>query len=356
MGERPKLPLSLESLTAGWLTSALRASEVIGPGQRVVHVMRAGAPGLAASSQVVRLILDVLPSGGGEPESVVAKIQARSGGDRALYKREHQFYHSLAAGSELPVPRCYYADIDASGARFVLLLEDLCGVSPGNPIRGCSRAEVAVVLRCLADVHARFWGGRTLQYLGWSPNRYGPGDMRGFRQGFRQAWRSLGENHRWPIPVGLDRAGPALGAQVGEALHRLNVGPITLVHRDLHVENLLLDERGGETKLYIVDWQGAVLGHPAMDLAYAVAGNARTEAVDPSMLRIYHDRLAELGVTDYAYEALMEDYLAGVIWLFAGQVRWLADYTPESRADRKLVLQQWARVAAAAERIYSSRP
>lgn len=336
----------MESLTARWLTEALRASEVIGPGQRVVHVLKAGAPGLAASSQVARLMLDVVPGGGGEPASVLAKIQARSGGDRAIYKREVGFYQTLAVGSPLPVPACYYADIDTTGSRFVLLLEDLCDATPGNPMQGCTREDVGLVLDTLAELHGRFWGGRTLQYLGWSPYRFDVADIRAAARDYREAWRALGTNHRWPVPPGLDRAGRTFELELGEALRRLSRGPRTLVHRDLHVENLVLDRRGAAPRAYLVDWQGAALAHPAMDLAYAVAGNARPECQDPTLLKRYHAGLAEQGI-EYPYDELLADYRAGVIWLFTGHLRWLARYTPEDRADRRLVLQQWARVAAA---------
>src|SRR5690606_31118820 len=69
-----------------------------------------GAGGIAVTSRVARLVLELAPGPEGRSRSVFAKVRNpawRYG--PALHEREVRFYRELAPGHpELPAPRCYY--------------------------------------------------------------------------------------------------------------------------------------------------------------------------------------------------------------------------------------------------------
>lgn len=77
---------------------------------------------------------------------------------------------------------------------------------------------------------------------------------------------------------------------VRDMLARLMVGDDVLVQRDYHAENLLwLPDRKGAARVGLLDFQDAMLGHPAYDLASLLKDARRnvTPAVQDEMLSYY---------------------------------------------------------------------
>jgi len=87
------------------------------------------------------------------------------------------------------------------------------------------------------------------------------------------------------------------------------LGPVTIL-RDYHAENIMLIEgREGVTHLGLLDFQDALAGHPAYDLA-SVLEDARRD-VDPAIERAMLDRYMAATGCDPAYE--------NAYWLLAAQ-------------------------------------
>ena len=61
-----------------------------------------------------------------------------------MYRRETMFYRELATESGIPVPDCYFSDLDPESGDFVLLLEDLTG--KGHYTKFPERAEENLIL------------------------------------------------------------------------------------------------------------------------------------------------------------------------------------------------------------------
>lgn len=83
-----------------------------------------------------------------------------------------------------------------------------------------------------------------------------------------------------------------LAAAIAERAARLLPGPLVFAHRDFHAENLLwLPERAGAARIGLLDFQDAVLAHPAYDLA-SLLRDARRDVSEP-LVRAMIARAAE---------------------------------------------------------------
>jgi aminoglycoside/choline kinase family phosphotransferase len=174
----------------------------------------------------------------------------------------------------------------------------------------------------------------------------------------------------WPA-VRPDLVGAATRASFVDALQSILdpvlAGPTVLVHRDFHVDNLMIvPDRAGVQACGLLDFQDALIGPPAYDLVSLLQDERRD--VDPVLadaMRARYAALVPMLADDYAYWALglqrhlknlgifarlsrrdgKHRYLAHIprMWRLidlclarelrlAPMVRWLADHwPPESR-------------------------
>lgn len=96
-----------------------------------------------------------------------------------------------------------------------------------------------------------------------------------------------------------------LTAAMEEALLATNMGPPVLLHRDYHAENLIwLPRRSGPARVGLLDFQDAVAGHTAYDLA-SLLGDVRRDVpatVKESAIRHY---LTATGREEAAFRAAL---------------------------------------------------
>ena len=112
----------------------------------------------------------------------------------------------------------------------------------------------------------------------------------------------------WYLPHATGQAVPdALASEynalVRDMLDRLMTGPSVMVQRDYHAENLLwLPDRDGAARVGLLDFQDAMLGHPAYDLASLLKDARRDVATDVQreMLAYY---IAQTGADAEAFTA-----------------------------------------------------
>ncbi|WP_299650825.1 aminoglycoside phosphotransferase family protein [uncultured Tateyamaria sp.] len=93
----------------------------------------------------------------------------------------------------------------------------------------------------------------------------------------------------------------AFGTAMRAALQPLDAAPAVLIQRDYHAENLIwLPDRSGARRVGLLDYQDAMLGHPAYDLV-SVLQDARRD-VSPSVQSAMMDRyIAGSGTNDSAF-------------------------------------------------------
>ncbi|SFR34197.1 aminoglycoside phosphotransferase family protein [Litoreibacter janthinus] len=130
----------------------------------------------------------------------------------------------------------------------------------------------------------------------------------------------------WYLPNGTGSETPAsLRKRYAELVHgmlsRIADGPGVLVQRDYHAENLLwLPGRAGAGRVGLLDFQDAMLGHPAYDLASLLKDARRDVAADVQrdMLAYYIDRTgAETADFSAAYATCSAQRNLRILGVFA---------------------------------------
>ena len=348
------IPASLEEVGTGWLTQMLRASGSLGD----AHVEQVTAHRIGEGSGFVgdlaRLELVYDRAAPGAPTTLVAKLPtlARNRDTAELggsYEREIRFYREVADTLPIRTPRCLGAAYDRArgqrlalllvrlldcapararrlaferarravasrGRRYVLLLEDLGGLVPGDQVAGCSREQAEAALRAAASLHASHWESAALRRIWWGLSFYlAPRTAQMF---FRDGMVSV-----------LREAGPAVSPRVQELMEHLREHgtrflrslrrlPRTLIHSDFRLDNLFFSSVGSEPPVTVCDWQTVGPGPAAYDVAYFVASALGPDATaddEDDLLHVYHDTLRATGVSAYGFDALRVDYVRGMV-------------------------------------------
>jgi hypothetical protein len=145
----------------------------------------------------------------------------------------------------------------------MLLLEDL-PEGRGTPEDGCDARTAERALRPLAALHAHFWESPRLSELAWlKPLDETPKLLHVL---FRRAWPGFRASGR-ARSARLDLR--ALGAWLDEhgvaLLRALGAAPVTLIHGDYHLDNLVFAH--GELRAAL-DWQAVARARGVFDAAY----------------------------------------------------------------------------------------
>lgn len=226
--------------------------------------------GRAGSGTVLRL-----DGAGAAP--VVLKWADASPQHRERAEREVRFLASTGAGLPVRVPRLLATGSVGEPPRLLLVLEWLVG-EPGDAEAGCDEAAAVRTVRAVARMHAAFAGGRVADAPAAAVlPRWGVGSDTGPRPHARRAARfakRLGPfAARRSIPAPLLAHLEALAATDAAGVHaieaayaRLAALPVTLVHADLHLDNLLFAPGDDPAGVGVLDWQSASIGPGVADL------------------------------------------------------------------------------------------
>jgi Phosphotransferase enzyme family len=297
-----RLPAGPEDVTPEWLTSVLHTDVATAEWQTIGQDF--GFTGMVGRVSMT----------GSVPASLVVKLPMAEGatisGYRAMAQRdvyfqraalEARFYSEI---EDAPVPRLHYAAVDETDERVVVVLEDLTTARQGDDLHGCSVEDAKHVVERITPFHARWRGRAPAGFPRWRD-----------RIEARQAGydRNLG--------VFLERFGDRLPAEARAIAERLRprlaevVAPLvareqTLIHGDLHLDNVLFDAPP-DGRPVILDWQTPAIGPAILDVVMFVFGSLsvddRRSAAD--------DLLA-----DYSLDAIRRALLS----MFAGVVGGLA--------------------------------
>jgi hypothetical protein len=298
-------------VTAAWLTSVFRCAGLLG--------------------QAAVLDFDIEPVGTGQmgdsfrfhlgcseatdcPPSLVGKFTAADEHSRATgvsmrtAEVEVRFYQQVAPTLAARIPRCYHGDVDPATARFVLLLEDLAPLVPGDQLKGCSVDQAAAAVVELAKVHAPRWADPALARLEWLNRRDEQASV-ALAAIFPVLYDGFVERYSTQLPDPVTRVGDPFFPRIAEHFAR-RAGPRTVQHADYRVDNLLFGDVPG-SPVAIVDWQTVTLGPGAADVSYFLGGSVemddrRQHEVD--LLHEYHGALRAGGVDTYGWDELWRDY------------------------------------------------
>jgi ecdysteroid kinase len=348
-----RVPETPDDLTPAWLTAALAETGVLRRGSVAAAEWERVGGEYGFTGLVARVRLRYEGSDGDEPPSLIAKLpmaegnvvsgyRARLERDPALARRyyercvrEERFYREIGATF---APTLYFSAVDDVRRRVVLLLEDLTAGRQGDVLDGCSVEDAALVIEQIAPFHARWWGRAPVHAF---PHAGAEHDARQTRYD-RQAALFL-ERYGDAVPAAARSVIDQLRSRLASVLAALAAGPHTLIHADLHLDNVIFDARGADRSAVVLDWQTASVGSPAWDVALFVSGSPGIEdrrGAEDALLDRYATLIAEHGVRDYGIDDLRRDCRLALLAVLAGTVGWLTSLDPNELTARERALQQ----------------
>jgi hypothetical protein len=353
---RLPIPAGPDGLTPEWLTAALRESGLLRDGRVSAAEWKRVGESYGFTGAVARVHLRYTGAPQGRPRSLIAKLPTaetpNSSGYRAVQERdagrmqryyeraarEVRFYRQVGAAF---APTMYYADSDDEARRVVLLLEDLSDGRQGDVLLGCSVADAAYVAEVLAPFHARWWGERAPKHA-FPPAR---GDLQGRQERYAQRVEPFLDRYGDAIPSHMSALVSGLRLQLAAVAEALYNGPETLIHGDLHLDNMMFDPPDDERSAIVLDWQTVSVGPPAADVAYFLCDSlsvADRRAAERALLERYVTLLRAHGALGYSLEQLRTDCGRALLLLLAGMVGWVTTVTADDLTARERALQEAA--------------
>jgi thiamine kinase-like enzyme len=331
------VPSAEAGITPAWLEAAIGSE--LGP-FRSIETEPVGE-GFGLSSRIWRC-----RRGGPElPRSVVVKLWSTEG---PAGIREVSFYRTFGNRAGARVPACHHADIDEKAKRGVLVLEDIAGAAQGDCLERLDRPRALAVARELAGLHAAWSSRPEVDGAGWipeAPRLREPEWIEDRRARFLARWGDRLDTAERRLVENAERA------QV-RAAKRLAGAATTLLHADLHLDNVLFEADSGRPVL--LDWARVARGPAALDVARLLFTIARPED-EGEILAGYLEALRSRGVV--ADETALRRELGGALLLLVttstlGIVRW----EPASERETAMIEVGVERARAAVARWRETEP
>ena len=313
------IPTTPHDITPDWLTAVLRRSTTITQARvAAATVVRIGVDESFTGGGLYRIVLTYTPPDPAAPSSLVAKLSPLDPEMNAIMRisngREVGFYLSVQDDRDLPVPRCYHADVNADTGASVLLLQDLSHFRATAFIKGCGPAAAKRVIEALAVLHAHWWNKPALAPLS------GADIVREFP--FAKHWADYPAKVRSllpeiEIPLSFLKLGDHIArneAAIFEPL--MERAPLTRLHRDVQADNVMFGPVKGKVCAKIFDWQLSGKGRGVYDVAYFLISSvepAQRRNMERALVAHYHDQLLRLGVADYSLADCWSDYVQSVL-------------------------------------------
>ena len=353
------LPHGPEELTPAWFTHIFRENAILTIGEVVDTQTETIGQDLGLTGVIVRVRLYYTHQEGTAPSSVVVKFPLASQNSPSAYRasqekdekaaqryfercaREVLFYQHLAPLSALAPPRLYYGAVQETTGRVVLVLEDLPSARQGNALSGCSVHDAALMIDQLAQFHAQWWEHPRLETLAWLP-RWG-GDPSLAQRRYLQCLDPFLQHFGERVPRRIQEAMMALATSYGAVREQLQRMPTTLIHADLHLDNVLFPPPPHPSGVIVLDWQSVARGRGSMDVAQFLFGALETSVrreVEADLFQRYHERLQACGVRGYDRAQLMHDCQLVLLWLLGATVVWLGSLDLDHLHGREQALAE----------------
>ena len=331
-----KLPENVSDINPDWLTHVLRSAGTL----RNAAVTDAQVEVVGAEagfmSSVARVLLQYDRREPDAPSSVIVKLQPPSDApfatnERELhaFEREVLFYRDVGPRAPVRIPKVYATLLEPPHA--ALVMEDLSFASLGDQVAGLHTEQAILVARAIARLHAQYWDNDALAELAWMPHE------NRFEVDFAEKWPRFLELFSGLLSAEAIDIGDALCERLPALCAKVNQRPSTIVHQDLRADNLaFLDGADGE-EVVILDWQIAVRGMGALDIARLLGGSeprAERRGHQLEVVRAWYDGLLAGGVHDYAWEEALDDFRLGALMVLSVPVHFCGDPPdPESRLE-----------------------
>ena len=255
---------------------------------------------------------------GAETVTLAGKFAAADPTSRAtaamlgLYAKEVRFYRDIAPQLPVRTPRTHVAEIAEDGASFVLLFEDLGPARGGNQLAGCTLAEARLVVEQAAALHAPSWRNEAILGLDWlQPNPAANAQVKALypqaQAIFRERYAGVLEPEYMALCEEL--------AEITAATDRRQDAPVSLVHGDFRLDNVLFDIRGGAEPIAVLDWQTLTIGNGLTDIGYFLGcgiGDTLRREAEGELLDLYCAAMTARGVP-LVRDGIWDDYVLGAL-------------------------------------------
>lgn len=316
-----RFPTSLAEVDSAWLTGVLRSHRLLSTNEAVesFDVLPVGL-GFGQTGDSARLILNYAGSEKPEmaPTSLFAKFATSNATRRqaskamGIYEREVNFYNVLVKSTNVRVPRCYFAETEADGEFFALLLEDFPDHRPGDETVGLTVPDAELAVDLMAQLHGPYWG--KMSQVALAPLVMPPRDK------YVKAWAEMEETFAEFVPDKFRKVRDAYLDAIVPLQKWLVAQPSTLGHGDMRLDNLLFGPAGKTDKDPIValDWQATRPSKGVRDFAYLVSHCMNVEerrANELDLLRRYAEHIRSFGIS-YSFEDARSDYRRAMLFDF----------------------------------------
>ncbi|MCB0826218.1 MAG: aminoglycoside phosphotransferase family protein [Armatimonadetes bacterium] len=255
--------------------------------------------------------------------------------DKELY-----FYEQFGECISIQIPRCYYAGLDFDKRRAVLVLEAFEGCLQGDVLTGTNIGAWKDIACTLGTFHSQFWDSPNLQFE-WINPRIVARDVE-WIVSRREKLISLHESKIGRLTsTMLDR----LPKMYQESVRFLELLPSTLLHSDLHLDNILFTPVENET--VILDWANITRGPGVLDFIaicpqvgnmsnYFDIANSYLEALNSDEMKI-------------SSEEFNVQIKHAIVIAFVSNTLGIVNWTPDSEREAKIIDQCFERAELLAD-------
>jgi hypothetical protein len=320
-----RFPTSAVQITPAFLTSILKSAGALGRASVTAIDVEPLAAETSFNAQLARVYLTYDRQEPKAPRSVIAKLPTANPElqqHAAVFQpgaKETWFYRYGAARSPLNVPRCYFNAVHDATGESVLLLEDLAPADTGDWAAGVALDEAKLALRSLARLHAAWWAAdptaeQELAQLMDNSNE----EQDLVERLYRKAWPRFLESATFDIPDKVAEFGEHLVDRISAAEALLDHSPLTLIHGDFRLGNILFGTRDGEPACWVIDWEDIMLWNGMFDVAWFLGGCLRVADSDEEgrLVQGYHQELTRQGVGTYPWTQCYQDYRCAMLSAF----------------------------------------
>lgn len=275
-----ELQADADRITPDWLTEVLRSCGAVSDDATITGFTHTRI-GTGKLGDNVRFELDWEGDAQHAPASIVGKFASTDPTSRqaglltGIYVREVRFFQELADRVRMRIPKCFFVDLDMDTGAFALIMEDIRPARQGNQVEACTVDEAAVAMEQLALLHASLWEAADLDDHEWLTRRAENGGeaLAAMYEGFVPAFLAQYEDRLSErAAAAAQRFTPTVGAWLCT-----DVGPLTLLHGDYRLENMLFGDGPGAPPLTTVDWQTVSIGAGPSDAAYFLGAGLHIE-------------------------------------------------------------------------------
>ena len=319
MNQVKVIPAHPEDVTADWMTGVLRTAGMLKE-SRVASLRSEPVGSQGIIGRVIRFHLGFDFVEIGQPSSLIIKFPHQDPEMRKalqfMHVREILFYKSLGVNSGIPLPKYIYSEMAEDSADNLLLLEDLSDdTRPGCLVCGCTLAEAEAAIVHLAKFHAAWWKSERLDQYPWLKHK------REWLESYTQEQflieleellaKIRTEMPEFDCPPAFIQTATVLAKNFKRIKNFLYNAPVTMIHDDYHLDNMVFRDPEAGPEPVVIDWQCVAKGPGVSDLGYFIRfclSPDQQNQAETGLLQTYYQILSDQGVKGYDFNRFLLDY------------------------------------------------